>query len=237
MAERTILIADDDENVHEILSLYLKKENYEVLSAYDGEEALAKAEEKPDLLVLDIMMPKLDGKEVIKELRKDSQVPIIFLSAKGEEFDRVLGLELGADDYVTKPFSPRELAARIKAILKRTKRQSSQTDRGDDKSDEGQKLITYPELKINPQERRVVVRGEVIDLSPKEYDLLLMLASRPRQVFERERLYESVWGIDSYGSLRSVDVHINWLRDKLSLGYIKTVWGVGYKFEVNTDED
>ena len=229
MAEKNILVADDDYNVHEILEMYLKEENYEMISAYDGQETLAKlAENKIDLIVLDIMMPKLDGKEVVKEIRKDNQVPIIFLSAKSEEFDRVLGLELGADDYVTKPFSPRELTIRIKTVLKRV------NDNQQDDSTE-REVIEYPGLKIDLYDRVVKVKGETIDLSPKEFELLVVLAQNPRRVFERDHLYERIWGLDHFGNMRTVDVHINWLRDKIDLDYIKTVWGVGYKFV--SDED
>ena len=229
MAEKNILVADDDYNVHEILEMYLKEENYEMISAYDGQETLAKlAENKIDLIVLDIMMPKLDGKEVVREIRKDNQVPIIFLSAKSEEFDRVLGLELGADDYVTKPFSPRELTIRIKTVLKRV------NDNQQDDSTE-REVIEYPGLKIDLYDRVVKVKGETIDLSPKEFELLVVLAQNPRRVFERDHLYERIWGLDHFGNMRTVDVHINWLRDKLDLGYIKTVWGVGYKFVSDSD--
>ena len=230
MAKNTVLVADDDYNVHEILEMYLEEEDYEMISAYDGEEALQKlADNKIDLIVLDIMMPKLDGKEVVKEIRKDNDIPIIFLSAKGEEFDRVLGLELGADDYVTKPFSPREMTIRIKTVLKRVDA-SGESDGSEDRE-----IIEYPNLKIDLSEREVKVGGEVLELSPKEFELLVLLARNPRRVFERDHLYERVWGIDHFGNMRTVDVHINWLRDKLDLDYIKTVWGVGYKFV--SDED
>ncbi|MCK8817638.1 response regulator transcription factor [Natroniella sulfidigena] len=225
MGQEKILVVDDDQNVIEILELYLSKEDFVVFSAQDGQEAIKEAKQKnPDLIILDIMMPKLDGLEVCKELRKDNEVPIILLSAKSEEFDRVLGLELGADDYVTKPFSPREVVARVKAILKRVNK-SNQPEKNSE-------LIKHPNLTINPKERRVVVDGEVIELSPKEYELLVLLAEHPSQVFKREQLCEKVWGLDYYGDLRTVDVHIKWLRDKLKQDYIKTVWGVGYKFEV-----
>jgi len=228
MEEKKVLIVDDDKNVVEILSLYLKKEKFNVLTAKDGQEAIAKVEESnPDLVILDIMMPKLDGLEVVKTLRKDNEIPIILLSAKGEEFDRILGLEIGADDYVTKPFSPREVLARVKVILKRVSKSK--------KIKEASYLISYPRLTIDPKERRVEVDGKVIELSPKEYQLLLLLAQHPKQVFEREQLCDKIWGLDYYGDMRTVDVHINWLRDKLDLGYLKTVWGVGYKFEVQAD--
>ncbi|TDX49207.1 response regulator transcription factor [Orenia marismortui] len=228
MDAKKILIVDDDKNVIEILSLYLKKENFDVVIARDGEEALKKAEKNnPDLIILDIMMPKIDGLEVIKVLRKNNDLPIILLSARSEEFDRILGLELGADDYVTKPFSPREVVVRVKVILKRIDK-TNQTIKE-------KELISFPNLVIDPQERSVKVDQKQIELSPKEYELLLLLSKHPNQVFEREQLCDKVWGIDYYGDMRTVDVHINWLRDKLGLNYIKTVWGVGYKFEVNED--
>ncbi|PRX30974.1 two-component system response regulator ResD [Orenia metallireducens] len=228
MEDKKILIVDDDKNVLEILSLYLNKENFRVLTAKDGKEAISKVGEvNPDLIILDIMMPKIDGLEVLKILRKDNEIPVILLSAKGEEFDRILGLEIGADDYVTKPFSPREVLARVKVILKRVTKARAIKERSD--------LISYPHLTIDPQERRVEVDGGVVDLSPKEYQLLLLLARHPKQVFKREQLCDRIWGIDYYGDMRTVDVHINWLRDKLDLDYIKTVWGVGYKFEVQAD--
>ncbi len=231
MDNKKILLVDDDINVIEILTLYLKKENFIIETAGDGEEALEETESfQPDLIILDIMMPKMDGLEVIKSLRKNNEVPIILLSAKGEEFDRILGLELGADDYVTKPFSPREVVARVKVILKRVKQVKINNE-------DNSNVIYYPKLTIDPQERRVTVRNESLDLSPKEYKLLLLLAKHPKQVFSREQLCDRVWGIDYYGDMRTVDVHINWLRDKLDLDYIQTVWGVGYKFEVSDDGD
>ncbi|MBM7555447.1 response regulator transcription factor [Halanaerobacter jeridensis] len=230
MADKNILVVDDDYNVHEILEMYLKEENYKMISAYNGEEALEKLNNnKIDLIVLDIMMPKMDGKEVVKEIRKDNEVAIIFLSAKSEEFDRVLGLELGADDYVTKPFSPREMVVRIKTVLKRIDSNQSNNNVTE------REIIEYPNLKIDLSDREVKVKGEVIDLSPKEFELLILLARNPRQVFERDHLYERIWGLDHYGDMRTVDVHINWLRDKLDLDYIKTVWGVGYKFVSDSD--
>jgi two-component system response regulator ResD len=231
MTEKSILVVDDDQHVHEILAMYFKEENYEMINAYDGKEALHKlANNNIDLIVLDVMMPKLDGKEVIKEIRKDNQIPIIFLSAKSEEFDRVLGLELGADDYVTKPFSPREMIARIKAVLKRLSNGSAPNN-----DSSKRELIEYDNLKIDLTDRQVKVDESSIDLSPKEFELLVLLAKHPRQVFERDRLYDRIWGMDHFGNMRTVDVHINWLRDKLNLDYIKTVWGVGYKFVGDKD--
>ncbi len=226
MEAKKILVADDDKNVIEILTLYLKKEGFVVITAQNGEEALLKIKKFDlDLIILDIMMPKIDGLDVIRRLRREDEVPVIFLSAKGEEFDRILGLELGADDYVTKPFSPREVITRVKVILKRL-------DKGKKGEVKEEGLIQFPQLIITPSDRTVEVKGEVLNLAPKEYELLLLLARHPRQVFKREQLCDRIWGQDYYGDLRTVDVHINWIRDKLRLDYIKTVWGVGYKFEV-----
>ena len=230
MSPKHILVVDDDPNVLEILDMYLNKEGYKVSTASDGSQALEKTKDvQPDLVILDIMMPQLDGHEVLRHIRQKSQLPVIFLSAKEEEFDRVLGLELGADDYVTKPFSPREMVARVKAILKRTVETAQKNKR--DLENSG--LIEFPDLTINPVKREVIYKDEIIDLAPKEYELLLLLARNSGRAFERETLYERVWGQDSYGDFRSVDVHINWLRQKISADYIKTVWGVGYKFEVD----
>jgi two-component system response regulator ResD len=228
MTNKKILVVDDDENVTEILSLYLKKENFKVITANNGIKALDKVESyDPALIILDIMMPEMDGIEVVKKLREKTQIPVIFLSAKSEEFDRILGLELGADDYVTKPFSPREVVTRVKVILKRVNNKNNLSNK---------KNIKYPDLVIDHLNRKVKVKNKVIDLSPKEYELLLLLVKHPQQVFSREKLYDRIWGIDSFGDLRSVDVHINWIRNKLKLDYIKTVWGVGYKFEVEEDD-
>jgi DNA-binding response OmpR family regulator len=234
MKKTTILIADDDLQVVELVQAYLEKEGFAVVIAADGGTALERVErDRPDLVVLDIMLPKLDGWAVCRHLREDPDtrtIPIVMLTSRGEEMDRVLGLELGADDYVTKPFSPRELMARIKAVLRRT---------GDGKLSGDQKVLTYRGLRIDPIGREVEVAGEPASLTPREFDLLWLLASNPGRAYRREQLYEAVWEEEAFGDLHTVDVHINRLRAKLekvgSPRYIVTVWGVGYKFEVADD--
>ncbi|MDI6710195.1 MAG: response regulator transcription factor [Thermoanaerobacterales bacterium] len=225
MTQQTILVVDDEEPVQELARMYLAREGFRVVSAYDGEDALQRVHEHaPDLVVLDIMLPKLDGWTVCRTLRKELPVPIIMLSAKGEEYDRVLGLELGADDYITKPFSPRELVARVKAVLRRAK-----GDQG------GEHVLTYGPLTIDYQARRVDLDGQEITLAPKEFDLLWTLAGHPGRVFSRDQLLSQVWGYDYFGDPRTVDTHVKRLREKLRGGganYIKTVWGLGYRFEV-----
>lgn len=228
MNEGLILVVDDEEHIRELVRLYLEREGFSVAMARDGEEALEKAKTlKPQLIVLDIMLPKRDGWDVCREVRKFSAVPIIMLTAKGEEFDKVLGLELGADDYMTKPFSPRELVARVKAILRRT----SQEDVADDNE------VKLRGLTINQVSREVTVNGREAVLTPKEFDLLWYLAKNPGKVFTREQLLTAVWGYDYFGDLRTVDTHIKRLREKVEQDaqgfHIKTIWGVGYKFEVS----
>jgi DNA-binding response OmpR family regulator len=227
MAQNTILIIDDDENICKIISLYLEKDGFKAVSANDGAEGLKIfAEEKPDLIILDIMMPVMDGWDTLKELRKTSNVPVIMLSAKGETFDKVLGLELGADDYIVKPFEPKEMIARVKAVIRRS----------DKKEDAEEKIIKYDNLTIDLSDYRVVYAGEELDMPPKEIELLYFLASKPNKVFTREQLLQQVWDFDFYGDSRTVDVHIKRIREKLgddnNSWQIKTVWGVGYKFEV-----
>lgn len=221
-----ILIADDDQIVHEALGIYLKAEGFEPVDAFDGEEALASITPEIVLCVLDIMMPKMSGIEVCREIRKNSQLPILMLTAKGEEIDRIVGLELGADDYIVKPFSPREVVARIKAVLRRTSEQP--------KSDNS--VISYNGLTIDLKSYTVTLRGEPVICTPKEIEILYMLASNPGQVFTREQLLSRVWGYDFAGETRTVDTHIKRIRAKLDstgLGWsIKTIYGVGYKFEV-----
>lgn len=225
MAQK-ILIADDDQIVHEALGIYLKAEGFEPVDAFDGEEALAAITPEIVLCVLDIMMPKMSGIEVCREIRKNSQLPILMLTAKGEEIDRIVGLELGADDYIVKPFSPREVVARIKAVLRRTSEQP--------KSDNN--VINYNGLTIDLKSYTVTLRGEPVICTPKEIEILYMLASNPGQVFTREQLLSRVWGYDFAGETRTVDTHIKRIRAKLDstgLGWsIKTIYGVGYKFEV-----
>jgi len=220
------MIVDDDPNINQLIKLYLDKEGYETEYYMDGKESLKAFNlHPPDLIILDIMLPGLDGWEVCKEIRKNSNIPIIMLTAKGETFDKVLGLELGADDYIVKPFDPKELVARVKAVLRRAS----------GLSDVDQK-VSYTNLTISLSNYSVTYKGKKLELPPKELELLYFLASHPNKVFTREQLLEQVWGFDFYGDSRTVDVHIKRLREKLSpsdSGWeIKTVWGVGYKFEV-----
>ena len=232
-AKQKILIVDDDSNIAELISLYLTKECFECRIAGDGREALSSAASfKPDLILLDIMLPGIDGYEVCRELRHTSNVPIIMLSAKGEVFDKVLGLELGADDYIIKPFDAKELVARVKAVLRRYMNQTAAAPATD-----GEKVVRYPDLVINLSNYAVTYAGKTIDMPPKELELLYFLASSPHQVFTREQLLDHIWGYEYIGDTRTVDVHIKRLREKLhdnenwSIG---TVWGVGYKFEVRS---
>ena len=228
MQKGKVMVADDDKNIVELLRLYLEKEDFAVITANDGEEALAKfSPEAPDIVLLDIMMPKLDGWQVLREIRKKSNTPIIMLTAKGETFDKVLGLELGADDYVVKPFDAKEIVARIKAVLRRTGKTS---DGGDSKE------VSYDKLVVNMTKYELKVDGKAVDTPPKELELLFHLASNPNRVYTRDQLLDEVWGFEYYGDSRTVDVHIKRLREKLegvsSKWTLKTVWGVGYKFEV-----
>ncbi len=228
MTKRKILVADDDKNIAELLRLYLEKEGYAVVMAFDGEEAILKfGPENPDLVLLDIMMPKLDGWQVLREIRKKSNCPIIMLTAKGETFDKVLGLELGADDYVVKPFDSKEIVARIKAVLRRTGKAGDLVD---------SKEVSYDKLVVNMTKYELKVDGKVVDTPPKELELLFHLAGNPNRVYTRDQLLDEVWGFEYYGDSRTVDVHIKRLREKLEgvsdKWTLKTVWGVGYKFEV-----
>ncbi len=224
----TILIADDDANICELVRLYLEKEGFETVVCLNGERALEIWREGGiDLLILDIMMPKKDGVTVCREIRKESKTPIIMLTAKGETFDKVLCFELGADDYVVKPFESKELVARVKAVLRRSHTSA-------DKSEE--KVVSYEKMSINLTNYELILDGKKTDIPPKELELLYYLASHPNRVFTREQLLEDVWGFDYYGDSRTVDVHIKRIREKvegLSESWqLKTVWSVGYKFEV-----
>ena len=224
-----ILVADDDLNICELLRLYLEKEGFEVVMAHDGEEAVARVEsEKPSLILLDIMMPKLDGWQVCRQIRQKSDCPIIMLTAKGETFDKVLGLELGADDYVVKPFDTKEIVARIKAVLRRSGPAGAAANEV--------KEVSYDKLTVNMTRYELKVDGKVVDAPPKELELLFHLASNPNRVFTRDQLLDEVWGFEYYGDSRTVDVHIKRRREKLEgvsdQWSLKTVWGVGYKFEV-----
>lgn len=221
-----IMIVDDDANICELVRLYLEKEGYETVVCLDGERALDEYKNRrPDLAILDIMMPKVDGITVCREIRKSSDMPIIMLTAKGETFDKVLCLELGADDYIVKPFEGKELVARVKAVLRRYL-----------KGEDEEKVIEYNNLKINLTNYELAVGGSVVETPPKELELLYFLASHPNRVFTREQLLEDVWGFDYYGDSRTIDVHVKRLREKLE-GFedaweLRTVWGVGYKFEL-----
>ena len=224
-----ILVVDDDHNIFELLKLYLENEGYTAYVANDGQAAVDMFNEKsPDLVLLDIMLPKMDGWQVCREIRKTSSVPIIMLTAKGETFDKVLGLELGADDYVTKPFDSKEVMARIKAVLRRAKGES-------ENSASEKKIVKYDKLEINIENYELKVDGKVIDTPPKELELIYHFASNPNRVYTRDQLLDEVWGFDYYGDSRTVDVHVKRLREKLEgvsdKWSLKTVWGVGYKFE------
>ena len=227
MASGKIMIVDDDRNICELLRLYIEKEGFETAIANDGKAAVQMFDSvNPDLMLLDIMLPELDGWQVCREIRKKSQCPIIMLTAKGEVFDKVLGLELGADDYVVKPFETKEVIARINAVLRRIgKKESSQV-----------KEVHYESLSINLTNYELKVKGVQIDTPPKEMELIYHLASNPNRVFTRDQLLDEVWGFDYYGDSRTVDVHVKRLREKLEgvsdKWSLKTVWGVGYKFEV-----
>ena len=225
--KKKILVVDDDTNICELLRLYLEKEGYVVKIVNDGVSAInAFKQENPDLTLLDIMIPKLDGWQVCREIRKFSDKPITMLTAKGETFDKVLGLELGADDYVTKPFDTKEVVARIKAVLRRTAPASDTSD---------VKEVNYDKLSINLTNYEMKVNGVSVDTPPKELELIYHLASNPNRVFTRDQLLDEVWGFDYYGDSRTVDVHIKRLREKLEgvsdKWELKTVWSVGYKFE------
>lgn len=229
MAAEKIMVVDDDKNICELLRLYLEKEGYSVILCNDGQQAVVKFNAlNPDMILLDIMLPSLDGWQVCREIRKKSDVPIIMLTAKGETFDKVLGLELGADDYVVKPFDTKEIVARIKAVLRRI----SQGVQNEDI-----KEVTYDKLIVNMTRYELKVNGKVIDTPPKELELLFHLASNPNRVFTRDQLLDEVWGFEYYGDSRTIDVHVKRLREKLEnvsdKWALKTVWGVGYKFELS----
>ena len=232
-SKQKILIVDDDSNIAELISLYLTKECFMCRTAGDGNEALrAVSEFKPDLVLLDIMLPGIDGYEVCRQIRHTSDIPIIMLSAKGEVFDKVLGLELGADDYMIKPFDSKELVARVKAVLRRS---AAKTPEPAESPKE--KAVRYPDLEVNLTNYSVTYRGRNIDMPPKELELLYFLASSPNQVFTREQLLDRICGYEDSGDTRSLDVHIKRLREKLRDNdnwAIGTVWGVGYKFELKS---
>ena len=230
VTKQKILIVDDDENIAELISLYLTKECFDTMMVHDGEEALRAFETyAPNLVLLDLMLPGIDGYQVCREIRSKSSTPIIMLSAKGEVFDKVLGLELGADDYIIKPFDSKEMVARVKAVLRRY--QPVKTAPSGDKT----KCVTYPGIEINLTNYSVVVDAQTVEMPPKELELLYFLASSPNQVFTREQLLDQIWGYEYIGDTRTVDVHIKRLREKIKdhAGWsLATVWGIGYKFEV-----
>ncbi len=232
MSAEKILVVDDDLNICELLRLYLTKDGYNVVVANDGASAVQVfTEEKPNLVLLDVMLPKMDGWQVCREIRKKSNVPIIMVTAKSETFDKVLGLELGADDYIVKPFDTKEVVARIKAVYRRM---------GQSNSDNEIKEVKYEKLSVNMTRYELKVDGKVMDTPPKELELLFYLASNPNRVYTRDQLLDEVWGFEYYGDSRTIDVHIKRLREKLEgvseKWALKTVWGVGYKFEVIEDE-
>ena len=227
MENTKILVVDDDINICELLRLYLEKEGYSVTIANDGISAVEMfSSSNPDIILLDIMLPGQDGWQVCREIRKTSNVPIIMLTAKGETFDKVLGLELGADDYVTKPFETKEEVARIKAVLRRSSSSNSENS---------VKIVKYDKLSINLTNYELIVDGKKVDAPPKELELLYHLASTPNRVYTRDQLLDEVWGFDYYGDSRTVDVHIKRIREKLTnvsdKWELATVWSVGYKFE------
>lgn len=230
VAKQKILIVDDDNNIAELVSLYLTKECFDTKIVNDGEEALAEFERyNPNLILLDLMLPGIDGYQVCREIRAKANVPIIMLSAKGEIFDKVLGLELGADDYIMKPFDSKELVARVKAVLRRY-----QPVKQEEPSIEI-KCVEYPDLIVNLSNYSVIYNGNPIDMPPKELELLYFLASSPNQVFTREQLLDHIWGYEYIGDTRTVDVHVKRLREKIKdhdVWRLSTVWGIGYKFEV-----
>ena len=234
-SKQKILIVDDDENIAELISLYLLKECYDTRIVHDGESALqAVPEFNPNLILLDLMLPGIDGYQVCRELRKESSIPIIILSAKGEVFDKVLGLELGADDYIIKPFDSKELVARVKAVLRRAV--PAALVPAELPKQQGQ-FVEYPDLIVNLTNYSVICMGHSVEMPPKELELLYFLASSPNQVFTREQLLDHIWGYEYAGDTRTVDVHIKRLREKLSehphpSWQLSTVWGIGYKFEV-----
>ena len=230
--KQKILIVDDDTSISELISLYLIKECYDTRCVENGEDALRVFKDyKPDLVLLDLMLPGMDGYQVCREIRMKSDTPVIMLSAKGEVFDKVLGLELGADDYMIKPFDSKEMVARVKAVLRRY----SVKDRRKAEAEDAGEVVRYTDLIVNRTNYSVVYKGHTVDMPPKELELLYFLASSPNQVFTREQLLDNIWGYEYIGDTRTVDVHIKRLREKLADNVdwaISTVWGIGYKFEV-----
>lgn len=235
MNKQKILIVDDDENIAELISLYLTKECFDTKMVYNGEDALRAFDTyQPNLILLDLMLPGIDGYQVCREVRAKSSTPIIMLSAKGEVFDKVLGLELGADDYIMKPFDSKELVARIRAVLRRYQPEKPEAAAAQSASRERIKCVEYDDLEINLTNYSVVCDGHPVEMPPKELELLYFLASSPNQVFTREQLLDQIWGYEYIGDTRTVDVHIKRLREKIKehpSWRLSTVWGIGYKFE------
>ncbi|MCL5947503.1 MAG: response regulator transcription factor [Chloroflexi bacterium] len=229
MSGESILVVEDEANIVRILTMYLERENYRVIVARDGEQALEQFQvEQPDLVILDLLLPKVDGLEICRRIRRQSFVPILMLTAKKDETDKIVGLELGADDYMTKPFSPREMVTRVRAILRRTRHATSLPI--------AEGILDFGDLRIDVPKRSVIAEGRQVALTAKEFDLLRALASSPGKVFSRDVLLNQVWGYDYYGDARTVDVHIGTLRKKLEMQpsaprWVKTVWGIGYKFD------
>lgn len=219
-----LLLVDDDKNISELIKIYLEKEGYNCIEAFNGREAIEKMDQSVELVILDIMLPIMNGWDVLKEIRKKYDTPVIMLTAKGETFDKVLGLELGADDYIVKPFDPKELTARVKAVMRRYK------------SVDSSKIINFDKLTIDMDKFQVILNGNIIEMPPKELELLYFLASNPNKVYTREQLLNEIWSYDFVGDSRTVDVHVKRLREKIETSGVnwnlKTVWGVGYKFEV-----
>lgn len=233
MQRGRILVIEDEPNVSELVSLYLSREGFEVEVAADGRTGLQLFESrKPDLVVLDLLLPEIDGWEVCRQIRTQSQTPIIMLTARTDDLDRILGLEMGADDYVPKPFNPRELVARVRAVLRRVRAPQLQ---------ESESILRSPMLEVNRRRRTAQVAGQEVALTPKEFELLWLMASNPGRTFTREELLEHVWGFDYFGDERTIDVHVKRLRRKLEpdglpYRYLHTVWGVGYRFEATSAE-
>jgi len=222
--DNRLLLVDDDKNISELIKVYLEKEGFDCVQVYNGKDAIDRMDQTFGLVILDIMLPIVNGWDVLKEIRKKYDTPVIMLTAKGETFDKVLGLELGADDYIVKPFDPKELIARVKAVLRRYK------------SADSSKVLNFQDMVIDMDKFQVLLKGNVVEMPPKELELLYFLASNPNKVYTREQLLNEIWGYDFVGDSRTVDVHVKRLREKIDTENVnwslKTVWGVGYKFEV-----
>lgn len=242
MMDKTVLIVDDDPNISELLRLYFSKDGFDVLICYTGDEVLDMFHtSSPDVIVLDLMLPGMGGFDVLRALRKESDVPILILTARGDTLDKVVGLELGADDYIEKPFEPKELIARVKAVLRRTHPRSNAAAPANNNLSKPD-IISWPDLIVDRTRYTVTCGSREIDMPPKELELLYFLAGHPDRVFTREQLLENIWGFDFFGGTRTVDVHIKRIREKLDVSphpewRIKTVWGVGYKFETSKQEE